>query len=181
MSRRPRPMNRRRRLGGDPPDLLTDDQVAAFERDGFVACSTIADAGRGCLVVRGVRRNVCPHRRVRATTTASTRPRRRSPVLPQIVNPERYAPRSSRARAYANARTSPSQLLGGGDAAMGTTRSTSRRDGAPTPWHQDEAYWDPRFDHEGISIWIPLQDVADDNGCMVFVPGSHRRGRSRTG
>ena len=46
-------------------------------------------------------------------------------------------------------------------------------DGAPTPWHQDEAYWDQRFDHHAISIWIPLQDVAEANGCMVFVPGSH--------
>ena len=48
------------------------------------------------------------------------------------------------------------------------------RDGAPTPWHQDEAYWDPHADHTAISVWVPLQDVDESNGCMAFVPGSHR-------
>ena len=47
-------------------------------------------------------------------------------------------------------------------------------DCAPTPWHQDEAYWNPNFDHNAISVWVALQDVDEWNGCMTFVPGSHR-------
>lgn len=43
----------------------------------------------------------------------------------------------------------------------------------PTPWHQDEAFWAPDLEQDGISIWIPLQDVDVDGGCMEFVPGSH--------
>jgi hypothetical protein len=29
--------------------------------------------------------------------------------------------------------------------------------GEVTPWHQDEAYWHPGFEHAGISVWMPLQ------------------------
>src|SRR5205085_8106879 len=46
--------------------------------------------------------------------------------------------------------------------------------GVETPWHQDEAYWDPAFEYESMSIWISLQEATEENGCMWFVPGSHR-------
>ena len=56
----------------------------------------------------------------------------------------------------------------------GNTRSSSRT-GTETPWHQDEAYWDPTLDYESLSIWIPLQEATIANGCMQFVPGSHQQ------
>jgi ectoine hydroxylase-related dioxygenase (phytanoyl-CoA dioxygenase family) len=31
--------------------------------------------------------------------------------------------------------------------------------GAGTPWHQDEAYSDPEYDHAQLTFWMPLQDV----------------------
>ncbi len=46
----------------------------------------------------------------------------------------------------------------------------------PTPWHQDEAYNDPRFYEEQVTIWIALFDTTVDNGAMTFIPGSHRLG-----
>src|ERR1044072_119689 len=46
--------------------------------------------------------------------------------------------------------------------------------GAETPWHQDQAYWDPEYDYNSMSVWIPLQQATVENGCMWFVPGSHR-------
>lgn len=45
--------------------------------------------------------------------------------------------------------------------------------GAPTPWHQDEAYWKPDRQYRSASIWIPLQDVDQANGCLWFNDGSH--------
>lgn len=45
-------------------------------------------------------------------------------------------------------------------------------DGKPTDWHQDFPYW-PMVQPGPMSIWIPMQDVDWDNGCMHFVPGSH--------
>jgi ectoine hydroxylase-related dioxygenase (phytanoyl-CoA dioxygenase family) len=44
----------------------------------------------------------------------------------------------------------------------------------PTPWHQDEAYWIDMEDKRAATCWIALDDVFKENGCMWFVPGSHR-------
>jgi len=46
--------------------------------------------------------------------------------------------------------------------------------GAETPWHQDAAYWSPELLYTSISIWVPLQEATPENGCMEFVPRSHR-------
>ncbi|MGH7143139.1 MAG: phytanoyl-CoA dioxygenase family protein [Planctomycetota bacterium] len=48
--------------------------------------------------------------------------------------------------------------------------------GAPTPWHQDEAYWGRRLFDCGITGWLALVDVPFERGCMQFVRGGHQRG-----
>jgi phytanoyl-CoA hydroxylase len=50
------------------------------------------------------------------------------------------------------------------------------REGARTPWHQDEGYWGRNLDERGITCWMPFHDVDVENGCMHFVPGAHRKG-----
>ena len=47
-------------------------------------------------------------------------------------------------------------------------------DGPETPWHQDEAYWDPTEIPHSLSVWMPLDPATTKSGCMHFVPGSHR-------
>lgn len=43
----------------------------------------------------------------------------------------------------------------------------------PTSWHLDTPYWS--FSHRNaVSIWIALDDATLENGCMWFIPGSHR-------
>ena len=100
------------------------------------------------------------------------------PALPQIVNPDHYAPELRETVAL---RQRPAGL----PPSCSATRSCRRgmhairkpaKDGAATPWHQDEAYWDPAYEHRGLSIWIPLQPATLENGCMQFVPGSHHLG-----
>ncbi len=46
------------------------------------------------------------------------------------------------------------------------------KDGKPTDWHQDFPYWSIK-QPGAMSIWIPMQDVDWENGCMHFVKGSH--------
>ena len=45
----------------------------------------------------------------------------------------------------------------------------------PTPWHQDEAYDKPGNSERRISVWLPLQDVSAESGCLQYIPGSHKR------
>ncbi len=45
------------------------------------------------------------------------------------------------------------------------------------PWHQDSDYYGAQTEPLHIlSIWIPLVDVDETNGCMQFIPGSHKWG-----
>ena len=86
----------------------------------------------------------------------------------------RNAPELRRTVAYRNAFELARRLLGDEvkPAGMHAIRKPPR-DGAETPWHQDEAYWSPAVEHRALSIWMPLQPATLDNGCMQFVPGSH--------
>ncbi len=47
--------------------------------------------------------------------------------------------------------------------------------GRQTDWHQDFPYW-PIAEPGPMSVWIPMQDVDLEMGCMHFVPGSHEWG-----
>lgn len=49
-------------------------------------------------------------------------------------------------------------------------------DSKPSPWHQDLPYW-PMNEAGALSCWMALDDVDEHNGCMAFIPGSHRVGR----
>jgi len=44
----------------------------------------------------------------------------------------------------------------------------------PTPWHQDSAYWISMPDIRAASCWVALDDADEHNGCMWYVPGSHK-------
>lgn len=43
----------------------------------------------------------------------------------------------------------------------------------PTSWHLDTPFWS-FSDREALSIWVALDDVTLENGCMFFIPGSHK-------
>lgn len=45
--------------------------------------------------------------------------------------------------------------------------------GNPTSWHVDVPYWS-FFSRDAISIWIALEDATLENGCLYYIPGSHK-------
>jgi len=46
--------------------------------------------------------------------------------------------------------------------------------GREVPWHQDGEYWLMR-PLATCSVWIAIDPVSTRNGCMRFIPGSHKR------
>ena len=46
-------------------------------------------------------------------------------------------------------------------------------DGKKTPWHQDGQYW-PMRPLETCTVWIAVDPATSENGCMRFLPGSHK-------
>jgi len=47
--------------------------------------------------------------------------------------------------------------------------------GAALPWHQDGQYW-PIRPPATCTVWIALDASTRENGCMRYVPGSHKLG-----
>lgn len=47
--------------------------------------------------------------------------------------------------------------------------------GRATPWHRDSDYWNGRLDRfdQIVTVWLALDDVDRDNGCMQVLAGSH--------
>lgn len=46
----------------------------------------------------------------------------------------------------------------------------------PTSLHLDTPYWS-FSDERALSIWVALDDVTFENGCLFFLPGSHKKTR----
>jgi phytanoyl-CoA hydroxylase len=44
----------------------------------------------------------------------------------------------------------------------------------PTAWHLDTPFWS-FSDRRAISIWVALDDATLENGCLFFIPGSHKQ------
>jgi len=48
------------------------------------------------------------------------------------------------------------------------------RHGGVVAWHQDYSYWTRSVPMQHLTCWIALDDSTPENGCVHYVPGSHR-------
>ena len=46
--------------------------------------------------------------------------------------------------------------------------------GGVVAWHQDYSYWTRTKPMRHLTCWIGLDDSTTENGCVHYVPGSHR-------
>ncbi len=46
--------------------------------------------------------------------------------------------------------------------------------GGVVAWHQDYSYWTRTKPMQHLTCWIGLDDATVDNGCLQYVPGSHK-------
>lgn len=52
--------------------------------------------------------------------------------------------------------------------------------GRATPWHEDSSYWKGRLDRmdQIVTVWLAIDRVDRENGCMRVIPGTHQNGFS---
>ena len=159
---------------------LTAEQVAKFFRQGFLVIETPQILGQELewchqilmrLIEQGVGRKEGRNFDLAARSGGEDRP------SPQMVRPSLYAVELAGLSCRSTALSVAKQLLGP-DASFALDNSIlkPRRNGGPTPWHQDEAYNDPRHYQEQVSFWIAITDSTADNGAMAYIPGSHLLG-----
>ncbi len=160
-----------------PTISITLEQIAFFQANGYLAIPAITTSEEVAFV-REVYDRLFAARVGRDEGNqfdlAGTDEEGKEAALPQILNPVKYAPELRDTLMRVNALHISRQLLGDDAQAHGEHAILKpARHGAPTPWHQDEAYWNADLDHESLSVWIPLQPATLENGCMQFVPGTH--------
>lgn len=161
-----------------PTLTLTPDQLAQYERDGFLVVPNFTTPEE-CASIKTTYDRLFAERAGRETgdqfDLAGSDEEGKEAKLPQILSPHKYAPELTETLAWANAGALLRQVYGTDEIGYGDHAILKpARNGAPTPWHQDEAYWDPTRRYRSLSIWLPLQDTSIEMGCMWFVPGSHR-------
>jgi len=97
--------------------------------------------------------------------------------LPQALFPEQVVPELRETVYYRNARAIIARFLGEDESNLlgwGHMILKPAIHGHETPWHQDESYWEPTVTYTAAGAWMPLDETDTDNGCMTFLPGSHR-------
>ncbi|GAB5560230.1 MAG: phytanoyl-CoA dioxygenase family protein [Synoicihabitans sp.] len=157
---------------------LTEQQVAFFHRHGYLALDAIMPPEE-VPAIREIYDRLFDPTRTNASAgmqdLAGTGGETGTPALPQILQPAKFAPELLETQLVANIKAIMRQLLGEETVMVGDHAiNKPPRSEAVTPWHQDEAYWDPAKAYSSLSIWVPLQPATIANGCMHFVPGSHQ-------
>lgn len=159
---------------------LTAEQLASFREQGFLCLDQITSgdevAALRCTLTRLFDERAGWNEGAQFDLVSAEDDADAS-ALTQIIQPVNYAPELRQTQFRANAAAIARQLLGP-EATPSFEHSILKRDAGPaTPWHQDEAYRaSDAFEYEQISIWMPLQDASAEQGCLQYIPGSHRRG-----
>ncbi len=48
--------------------------------------------------------------------------------------------------------------------------------GGVVAWHQDYSYWTRTTPMQHLTVWVGMDDVSEENGCLQYIPGSHKWG-----
>lgn len=158
----------------DPSVELTQEQIDAYHANGFLAIDRVTTRDEIAELVDVYDRLFTSETTQEERKELGAIDEEGNETLPQILGPSELAPELLDTVYFDNAESIARQLLGEdaeftGDHAI---RKPARA-GSETPWHQDEAYWNPALRYESLSFWMPFQEATVENGCMQFVPGSH--------
>lgn len=97
-------------------------------------------------------------------------------ALVTILSPESIMPELNETIFYRNAKTILARLFGVKETCLltGGRIFFKRAHSHETPWHQDAAYRPPPY--HSASVWMPLEPVTLENGCLHYIERSHRAG-----
>lgn len=149
--------------GVEHPRTLTGEQIAAFNRDGYLKGIRIFDQAE----IADIRRyfDALLARTIAAggdSYSISTAHLRYGRVYDLLTDP----------RIVARIR----DLLGENLIAWGSHFFCKMPgDGKRVSWHQDASYW-PLSPSKAVTAWLAIDDATVENACMRFIPGSHRLG-----
>lgn len=147
----------------DNPKTLTVEQIAAFNRDGYLTGLRIFSEDEMADIRRYfdelLARTLAAGGDSYSISTAHLRYGR---VYDLLTNP--------RIVAYVK------DLLGDNVIAWGSHFFCKMPgDGKRVSWHQDSSYW-PLTPSKAVTAWLAIDDAGVENACMRFIPGTHHLG-----
>lgn len=159
---------------------LTADEIAAFHRDGWITLpGLLSDAELRPLeelYMRFLRRELSVRGRDYCDMTGDyDKPIEQYAIL-NVMLPRVYHPPLA-GNVYERRAAHVTRQLWGDGFAIDYDQLVAKPPGktdAVFHWHQDLGYWPITEDTRTATFWLALDDVADDNGCVRFVDGSHR-------
>jgi hypothetical protein len=162
----------------DPGPHVSEDQLLAFRRDGFLLVRDLS-SDEELASLRVLFDRMFSERRGWNAGDLFDMVGPDSPeqelALPQLLRPSQYEPIFRQTKLASSARSIAEQILGPkleNDLEHAICKPPFN--GAATPWHQDDAFHRKGSGVlESISIWMPLQDVTVENGCMRYSRGSN--------
>jgi ectoine hydroxylase-related dioxygenase (phytanoyl-CoA dioxygenase family) len=158
---------------------LSPEQIDRFWRDGFLMLDEISppeEVARTQETLNRLFRERAGWEKGAQFDLIGAEADGRATALPQLLTPVQFAPELAETQQRANALAIASQLLGApAEYWFEHAILKPAGHGAATPWHQDDAHrYDPGTDYDQLSIWMPLQEATEANGCMQYIAGSHR-------
>jgi hypothetical protein len=156
---------------------LTDAQVASFHRDGFLAGVQVLDDGQINALNAELAVLMDPSHPSHLLfheyhSNESSNP---DTVLFHALGAWRTGP------AFHDVLWSPAFLMAASQLLSGPVRfwhdqlfCKPAHHGGVVAWHQDYSYWTRTQPMQHLTCWIALDDSTVDNGCLYYVPGSHK-------
>ncbi len=154
--------------------LTSEAQRKQFDEDGFVLIGGLLEPAElarfGAAVDRGVAART-------ATDARSLAERSRyEQSFRQVINLWEDHPEVRALSFHPRIAQAASELLGVPALRLWHDQALYKEAGGRgTDAHHDQPYW-PLAEANTITAWIPFEDADLENGCMGFVPGSHRFG-----
>ncbi|MDQ3907145.1 MAG: phytanoyl-CoA dioxygenase family protein [Acidobacteriota bacterium] len=156
---------------------LTDEQVAFFRENGYVAGVRVLDGGQVERLRAELRELIDPSHPLHNLfyefhSNESSAPSR---VLFHALGAWRISEGFHDLLWHPAFAVPASQLLGGPVRFWHDQLFCKpARHGGVVAWHQDYSYWTRTVPVAHLSCWIGLDDSTQENGCVHYVPGSHR-------
>lgn len=155
---------------------LTDEQVSAFDRDGYVVIPELLDAA----TLAEVRAEIDAHEAETDALLATLENERVSiaerGAITFSVHLTAKSPRLAELARHPAIGDLCADLIGP-DVNLYWDQAVYKKPEKPRrfPWHQDNGYTfvEPQ---QYLTVWLALTDATADNGCPQVVPGLHRHG-----
>jgi ectoine hydroxylase-related dioxygenase (phytanoyl-CoA dioxygenase family) len=150
-------------------DVVGQDVVEAFARDGVVCVRGALDPAEVAVAVEGIEQVLAAPSPLAQVASGQDDPGRFFEDFCRWteVEPIDRLARGSRVPAIAAALMGSPEVRLYHDHVLVKEGGTAQR----TPWHQDQPYYN--VDGRGVSAWIPV-DPVPEAGCLELVAGTHR-------